>query len=93
MEDTMKYYQLGVKSEADWDVLHQLLTSSTPEENSVPTREVECTDEMLWTATSSVYRLTDEEAAMLKNHPSISYIHLDPASYPELHKTIKVNYI
>lgn len=93
MEDEMKFYQIGTTSEDTWDHLHLLLTQTTILENNIPIRAVECNDEMTWTKTSSVYKLTEEEAEILKNHPLVTYVHLDPASYPEIHKSVKIRYI
>ena len=84
MSDTeKKYYQLGAVTESDWDAIHAVMMQDGTLEDNIPSRSVECTDDMIHSPTRSIYLLTDQEAEQLKNHPGILFIHLDPNHYPE----------
>lgn len=78
-----KYYQLGANTEADWDAIHAIMMQDGTLEDNIPSRSIECTNDMPDSPTRSIYLLTDEEAEQLKNHPGILFIHLDPTHYPE----------
>jgi len=84
MSDTeKKYYQLGAKTEADWDAIHAVMMQDGTLDDNIPSRAVDCVNDMLHSPTRSIYLLTDSEAEQLANHPGILFIHLDPGFYPE----------
>lgn len=79
-----KYYQIGTHTEADFDVLHEYLTTSTVGVDNVPDREVICVNYTIHSPTRGSYLLTDEEAAELQARPEVAYINIDSVRYPEM---------
>jgi len=73
-----KYYQIVTKTAEDWPVVHELLIQDGTLEDNIPSRSVECENEILHSPTRSTYLMTDEEAKILKNDPRIECINLDP---------------
>lgn len=76
-------YTLGCNTAEEWQQLHQELINDGCTDSCIPSRCVECADLKEFSETRASYLLTDEEAAELKNHPSIHYIHLDPQVHTE----------
>jgi hypothetical protein len=93
MTDTMKHYQIGMNTPQAWEELHILLCNQIPQDPFVPSRAVVCSNDMGWVKTSGVYLLTEQEAQQLAQHPQVSYLHLDPDTYPELFRGIPIEYI
>ena len=78
-----KYYQLGTRTETEWDELNDELTSAGHVNQSVPNREIECVDNQLHSPTRGTYLLTDNEADELRNDPRIRFINIDYKRYDE----------
>lgn len=79
---TLKKYTISVTEPQYWQEIHDLLCTATSCEH-VPDREVSCHDEKEHSPTRGTFILHDNEAESLKNHPHISWVELDPSSYPE----------
>lgn len=82
----LKKYTLGTYTAEQWPEIHDLLTNETSGLSTVPDRCVECHDDKEHSPTRGTFLITDEEAAELKKHPSIKFIHLDIPSYPDQFK-------
>jgi len=76
-----KYYQIGTQTAEDWSIVHELLMQDGTLEDNIPSRSVECENEILHSPTRSTYLMTDEEAEILKNDPRIAFVNLDPDHY------------
>jgi len=78
-----KYYQLGTRTEAEWDELNAELIRTGQISQYVPERTVDCVDDQLHSLTRGTYLLSDAEAEQLKNDPRIKFINLDYKRYSE----------
>jgi hypothetical protein len=78
-----KYYQLGTRTEAEWDQLNAELIRTGQTSQYVPERTVDCVDDQLHSLTRGTYLLTDTEAEQLKNDPRIQFINIDYKRYAE----------
>ncbi len=78
-----KYYQLGTRTEAEWDELNAELIRTGQISQYVPERIVDCVDDQLHSLTRGTYLLSDAEAEQLKNDPRIKFINLDYKRYSE----------
>lgn len=79
-----KYYNIGTHTEAEFDVLHEYLTTPTVGVDGVPDREVMCVNYTIHSPTRGSYLLTDEEADSIRSRPEIEYINIDTTRYPEM---------
>lgn len=90
-----KLYTIGCYTKEDWEHVHEVLMEDGTLEDNIPPSSIQCADEKGHSETRSTYLLDDEEAAALKDHPSVEYCHIDYQSYPgtysaepdELHAT------
>lgn len=78
-----KYYEVSIIND-NWEKIHEEICSQTCNCEHIPDDKIECYDPMYYSPTRSRYRLTEEEAEKLKNHPDVDYVVLDPTFYPEL---------
>ena len=79
---TLKKYTISVTEPQYWQEIHDLLCTTTSCEH-IPDREVSCHDEKEHSPTRGTFILHGNEAESLKNHPHISWVELDPSSYPD----------
>lgn len=90
-----KLYTIGCYTKEDWEHVHEVLMEDGTLEDNIPPSSIQCADEKGHSETRGTYLLDDEEAAALKDHPSVEYCHIDYQSYPgtysaepdELHAT------
>ena len=78
-----KYYEVSIIND-NWEKIHEEICSQTCNCEHIPDDKIECYDPMYYSPTRSRYRLTEEEAEKLKNHPDVDYVELDVTFYPEL---------
>ena len=78
-----KYYEVSIIND-NWEKIHEEICSQTCNCEHIPDEKIECYDPMYYSPTRSRYRLTEEEAEKLKNHPDVDYVELDVTFYPEL---------
>ena len=78
-----KYYEVSIVND-NWEKIHEEICSQTCNCEHIPDDKIECYDPMYYSPTRSRYRLTEEEAEKLKNHPDVDYVELDVTFYPEL---------
>ena len=73
----MKVYQIAVRNPADWEIVHELLTRDGTLEDNIPERGIETVDQKDHSPTRSSYKMTEEEAEILRSNPNILYVELD----------------
>ena len=78
-----KYYEVSIIND-NWEKIHEEICSQTCNCEHIPDEKIECYDPMYYSPTRSRYRLTEEEAEKLKNHPDVDYVEFDVTFYPEL---------
>ena len=78
-----KYYVVATTTAESWDRVHELLTQDGTLEDNIPSRSIECTDFKEHSPTRAVYLLTDEEAALLSQHPDIKFVEINVTNYPD----------
>jgi hypothetical protein len=78
-----KHYEVGVQSPDDWETIHELLMADGTLEDNIPKRPVELADIKDHSPTRTTYLLTDEEAELLRAHPKVKFVNLDPQFHPE----------
>lgn len=83
-----KNYTVAVKNQEDWEIIHQLLTQGGTLEDNIPSRSCDCTNEKVLSPTRSTYLLDEEEVELLKNHPKIFSVNLDPNFHFEEYQKI-----
>jgi len=83
MDMEKKYYQIGTQTPEDWPIVHELLMKDGTLEDNIPSRSVECANEILHSPTRSTYLMTDDEAETLRNNSRILCVDLDYTYHPE----------
>jgi hypothetical protein len=78
-----KYYVVGVTSPELWDQVHNALTQDGTLDDNIPSRSIQCTNEMDHSPTRAVYLMTDEEANLVRSCPDVKFVDLDKSQYPE----------
>lgn len=79
-----KYYVVGVTTPEIWNKVHEALTQDGTLDDNIPSRSVECTDEMDHSPTRSIYLMSDEEADLVRQCQDVKFVDLDKSKYPEL---------
>ena len=78
-------YTVIVSSSDLYDSMESLLTTPGTTDSLVPSRAVTQTDSKPHSSTRATYLLTDDEAQLLRQHPSVLAVHLDMTVYPEIY--------
>ena len=79
-----KNYVVGCESSSDWEYIHTALEHPNwTLDEEIPTEHCDCLNNEKVGSTRGVFSLTDDEVEILKNHPKVSYVHLDQSSYRE----------
>jgi hypothetical protein len=79
-----KYYVVGVTTPEVWNKVHEALTQDGTLDDNIPSRSVECTDEMDHSPTRSIYLMSDAEADLVRQCLDVKFVDLDKSKYPEL---------
>ena len=85
--DVEKEYIVGCYTAEGWEEIHALLTSDETSEEYVPSKSVSCQNDMKHSKKRGIYSLTDDEVAVLKNHPLIQYVNINANKYPGTYAT------
>ena len=74
-------YVIGCENASDWQYVHQVLITDGTNENLLPTNSINCVDDCKHSPVKGRYILTPEQAAEIKEHPKVQYIHPDFSRY------------
>ena len=74
-------YVVGCENTSDWQYVHQVLITDGTSENLLPTNSINCVDDCKHSPVKGRYILTPEQAAEIKEHPKVQYIHPDFSRY------------
>jgi len=82
---SLNKYTLKVSRPEYWREVHDLLCKAGTREANIPSRAVECCNEMEHSPVRGTFELSDEEAAELAEDHRIDWIELSPSDYKELY--------
>ena len=80
--DTIDEYMVIVNLPDDWEVVHNYIIDEN-EIDGIPNRKVECNNEQPFSLRTSIYMMSAAEAEVLKTHPRVETVELNPEKYPQ----------
>ena len=80
--DEVDEYIVVVNLPEDWDEVHNYIINEN-EIDGIPNRKIECTNDKVFSLRSSVYMMSAEEAEILKTHPKVEDVELNPEKFPQ----------
>ena len=75
-------YLVVVNIPEDWEEIHNYIINEN-EIDGIPNRRIDVVNEKTYSLRSSVYALSPQEAEILKTHPKIESVELNPDKYPQ----------
>jgi len=75
-------YLVIVNDENDWEEIHEYIINEN-DIDGIPNRRINCLNIKNYSLRSSVYEMSIEEAKILKEHPKIEDVVLNPDKYPQ----------
>ena len=75
-------YIVVVNLPEDWDEVHNYIINEN-EIDGIPNRKIECVNDKVFSLRSSIYMMSQEEADVLKSHPKVEEVELNPEKYPQ----------
>ena len=80
--DEIDEYIVIVNLPEDWDEVHNYIINEN-EIDGIPNRKIECINDQVFSLRSAVYMMSSEEAAVLKTHPKVEDVELNPEKFPQ----------
>ena len=80
--DEIDEYIVVVNLPEDWSEVHNYIINEN-EIDAVPNRKVECVNDKVFSLRSSIYMMSQMEADVLKTHPKVEEVKLNPEKYPQ----------
>ena len=80
--DEIDEYIVVVNLPEDWEEVHNYIINEN-EIDGIPNRKIECTNDKVFSLRSSVYMMSHEEAQVLKTHPKVEEVELNPEKFPQ----------
>jgi len=80
--DEIDEYIVIVNLPEDWDEVHNYIINEN-EIDGIPNRKIECANDKVFSLRSSVYMMSYEEAEILKTHPKVEDVELNPEKFPQ----------
>ena len=80
--DPIDEYLVIVNLPEDWEEVHNYIINKNNIDN-IPNRKVECLNEQVFSLRSSVYMMSHQEAEILKLHPKVEDVELNPEKVPQ----------
>jgi hypothetical protein len=84
-------YLVIVNQQSDWEEIHNYIINEN-EIDGIPNRKIECVNSQEFSLRSSIYSMSVEEAEILKNHPKIETVELNPEKYPQPESLMSLRY-
>ena len=82
--DPIDEYLVIVNLPEDWKVVHNYIIEEN-EIDGIPNRRIPCLNFKEYSLRSSIYEMSIEEAEILKTHPKVESVELNPEKYPQPH--------
>lgn len=80
--DPIDEYLVIVNDASDWEEIHNYIINDT-EIDGIPNRSIECFNLKEYSLRSALYLMSHEESELLKQHPKIENVVLNPDKYPQ----------
>lgn len=80
--DPIDEYIVIVNDPNDWEEIHNYIINEN-EIDGIPNRKIECINEQIYSVRSSIYYMSQNESELLKSHPKIETVELNPEKYPQ----------
>ena len=80
--DPIDEYMVIVNLPEDWEVVHNYIINEN-EIDGIPNRKVECSNDQPFSLRTSIYMMSAAEADVLKTHPKVETVELNPDKYPQ----------
>ena len=71
-----------VKDPSDWEEIHNYIINEN-EIDGIPNRKIDCINDQTYSVRTSLYSMSPEEAEILKTHPKVETVELNPEKYPQ----------
>lgn len=75
-------YIVVVNDPNDWEEIHNYIINEN-EIDGIPNRKIECVNDQVFSLRTSIYLMSANEVEILKNHPKIESVELNPEKYPQ----------
>ena len=75
-------YLVIVNLPEDWEVVHKYITEEN-EIDGIPNRRIPCLNLQEYSLRASVYEMSIEEAEVLRSHPQVERVELNPTKYSQ----------
>ena len=73
-------YMVIVNLPEDWEEVHNYIINEN-EIDGIPNRKIECINDQVFSLRSSVYMMSHKEAEVLKSHPKVEDVELNPEKF------------
>ena len=80
--ESIDEYLVIVNLPEDWEEVHNYIINENEIDN-IPNRKVECINDQVFSLRSSVYMMSHQEAEILKLHPKVEDVELNPEKFPQ----------
>lgn len=80
--DSTDEYIVVVNLPDDWDEVHNYIINEN-EIDGIPNRKIECLNDKNYSLRTSVYKMSQIEADILKTHSKVEDVQLNPEKYPQ----------
>lgn len=84
-------YLVIVKDPSDWEEIHNYIINEN-EIDGIPNRKIKCSNIQDFSLRTSIYLMSSEEADILKTHPKIERVELNPDKYPQPQSLMSLRY-
>lgn len=84
-------YLVMVKDKNDWEEVHNYIINENEIDN-IPNRKIECANLKEFSSKSSVYLMSFEESEILKKHPKVEGVLLNPDKFPQPQSLMDLRY-
>jgi len=80
--DPIDEYMVIVNLPEDWEEVHNYIINEN-EIDGIPNRKVECSNDQPFSLRTSIYMMSVAEVEVLKTHPKVETVELNPDKYPQ----------
>ena len=80
--DPIDEYTVIVNLPEDWEEVHNYIINDN-NIDGIPNRKINCINDRVFSLRTSIYEMSYEEAEILKTHPKVENVLLNPEKYPQ----------
>lgn len=89
--DPIDEYIVIVEDSSDWEEIHNYIIDEN-EIDGIPNRRITCTNPQEHSLRTSIYLMSVEESEVLRSHPKVESVELNPEKYPQPQSTETFRY-